>query len=300
MPTDRTTGGLTWAGFIEKWSRTTLPERAASQEHFLDLCRLLNQPTPAEFDAAGTEYAFEKGVSVTGAASRGSKGDAGYADVWWRGKFAWEYKRKGKHKDLAEAYRQLCQYREDLENPPLLIVSDIARTEIHTNFTGFKPVVHTLPLAHIDHPDNIALLRRVFTDPGSFRPSITTEQVTKEIAEQIGRIAVSLQAAGHEPHAAAHFLMKCMFCLFAEDIGLLRRGGGRSGSPLQSVGCLPSCTQSQDSESAVATREGLAPCPGRRRMRESSCFTPALGESSAAIPWQSWRTRSMTVASISS
>ena len=30
------------------------------------------------------------------------------ATAWWRGKFAWEYKRKGKYRDLADAYRQLC------------------------------------------------------------------------------------------------------------------------------------------------------------------------------------------------
>jgi len=221
MPVCEPSGGLTWARFREKWSRAALPERAASQEHFLDLCRLLRQPTPAEADASGTEYTFEKAVAVTDAASRGSKGDRGFVDVWWRGKFAWEYKRKGKYRDLTDAYRQLCQYREDLENPPLLIVSDIARIEIHTNFTGFKPLVHTVPLQHVDHAENLALLRRAFTDPRSFRPCFTPEQVTREIAEQIGRVAVSLQAAGHEPHDAAHFLMKCMFCLFAEDIQLL-------------------------------------------------------------------------------
>ena len=214
-------GGLTPAEFIAKWAPVRLCERAASQEHFLDLCRLLNQPTPAELDATGAEYTFEKGVSVTDAASRGAKGSGGYADVWWRGKFAWEYKRKGKYKDLREAYRQLCQYREDLQNPPLLIVSDIARIEIHTNFTNFKPIVHTIPLERIDHPENLSLLRRIFTDPQGFRPSATPEQVTRAAAEWIGAIAVSLQAAGHEPHAAAHFLMKCMFCLFAEDVALL-------------------------------------------------------------------------------
>jgi len=58
-------GAMTPAGFIAKWARATLPERAASQEHFLDLCRLLGQPTPAEHDATGAEYTFEKGVSVT-------------------------------------------------------------------------------------------------------------------------------------------------------------------------------------------------------------------------------------------
>jgi len=218
-PYDR--GDMTPARFIAKWAPVTLAERAASQEHFIDLCRLLGQPTPAEIDATGAEYTFEKGVAVTDSASRGSRGAGGFADAWWRGKFAWEYKRKGKYRDLADAYRQLCQYREDLENPPLLIVSDIARIEIHTNFTGFKPIVHTIPLEHIGQPDNLALLRRVFTDPLSFRPSVTTVQVTQTVAEKIASIATSLQRAGHEPHEAAHFLMKCMFCLFAEDVELL-------------------------------------------------------------------------------
>ncbi len=129
-------GQLTPVEFVAKWSPIKLPERAASQEHFLDLCRMLGQPTPAEHDATGAEYTFEKGVAVSGAASAGSQGEYGFADVWWRGKFAWEYKRRGKYRDLSDAYRQLCQYREALDNPPLLIVSDIANTEIHSNFTG--------------------------------------------------------------------------------------------------------------------------------------------------------------------
>jgi len=212
---------MTPAQFIAKWSPVTLPERAASHEHFIDLCRMLGQPTPAEHDATGAEYTFEKGVAVTDAASKGSKGERGFADAWWRGKFAWEYKRKGKYKHLTEAYRQLCQYREALENPPLLIVCDIARTEIHTNFTGFRPEIHTIRLDELDRPERLNLLRRVFTDPESFRPTVTTETVTKEVAEQIGLLAQSLQQRDHDPHEAAHFLMKCMFCFFAEDVALL-------------------------------------------------------------------------------
>ena len=212
---------LTPSGFVAKWSKVTLSERAASQEHFLDLCRLLGQPTPAEHDATGAEYTFEKGVAVSGPASRGTLGERGFADVWWRGKFALEYKRKGKYHDLGEAYRQLCQYREALENPPLLIVSDIAQTEIHTNFTGTKKVVHCIPLADLALPENLDKLRRVFTAPESFKPTLTTEHVTRQIAEQFGQIALGLRERGHDPQDAAHFLMKCMFCLFAEDVGLL-------------------------------------------------------------------------------
>ena len=72
---------MTPAGFIAKWARGTLPERAASQEHFIDLCRLLGQPTPAEHDATGAEHTFEKGVAVTAGASRGVKGHSGAHDL---------------------------------------------------------------------------------------------------------------------------------------------------------------------------------------------------------------------------
>lgn len=209
------------AQFVAKWSRVDLPERAASQEHFIDLCRLLGQPTPAEHDATGAEYAFEKGVEVAGSASKGSKGDRGFADVWWKNKFGWEYKRKDKYKSLDEAYRQLLQYREALESPPLLIVSDIGRTEIHTNFTGTKKEVHAIALADMDQPRSLDLLRRAFTDPESFRPKITAELVTKEVAARLGEVAEGLRKRGNDPHATAHFLMKCMFCLFAEDVSLL-------------------------------------------------------------------------------
>lgn len=105
--------------FVEKGPRAHFTERAASHEHFLDLCHLLDQPTPASADATGEDYCFEKSVKVVRSASKGSKGDRGFVDVWKRGSFAWEYKQKDKYKDLEEAYRQLYQYRDALDNPPL-------------------------------------------------------------------------------------------------------------------------------------------------------------------------------------
>ena len=50
---------------IAKWSRAQLKERSAAQEHFLDLCQMLGQPTPAEADAQGAWYTFEKGAGKT-------------------------------------------------------------------------------------------------------------------------------------------------------------------------------------------------------------------------------------------
>ena len=163
-------------------------------------------------------------MATTGPASAKSKGDRGFADVWWKGKFGWEYKTRDKYKDLAEAYRQLCQYREALGNPPLLIVSDIARTEIHTNFTGTSPRIHTIALEEMASQDKLELLRRVFEDPGSLSPALESEKVTQEVARRIGAIADTLRPRCANPQVAAHFLMKCMFCLFAEDVGLLPVG----------------------------------------------------------------------------
>jgi len=203
------------AEFQAKWRGSTLKERSAAQEHFLDLCRLLGMPTPAEADKTGSFYTFEKGATKT-------SGAAGFADVWWDGKFAWEY--KGQHADLAAAYRQLLQYREDLGNPPLLVVCDLHTFEVHTNFTGTKKTVYRFTVDDLDQPETLAILRAVFADPERLRPGQTTEEVTVEAAARFGELAARLEARGQEPHLVAHFLMQLLFCLFAEDVGLLPKG----------------------------------------------------------------------------
>ena len=73
---------MTPQDFIRKWKPVALTERATAQEHFLDLCRLVDHPTPAEDDSAGERFTFEKGVSKTG-------GGDGFADVWKKDFFAW-------------------------------------------------------------------------------------------------------------------------------------------------------------------------------------------------------------------
>lgn len=190
--------------FIHKWQASKLTERAACQEHFLDLCKLLGQPTPATADPDGAWYTFERGVSK-------QEGGQGWADVWLKGHFGWEY--KGKHKDLGAAYKQLQQYREDLENPPLLVVCDMDRFEIHTNFTGTIKQVYEFSLANLAEPKNLDILRHVFTNPDALKPGQTTEGVTKQAAEVIGQVADAMRIRGIEAHRAAHFLMKIMFSM---------------------------------------------------------------------------------------
>src|SRR3990170_2564474 len=130
--------------FIAKWSRAELTERASYQQHFFDLCELVEHPKPAAVDPTGKSFCFEKGASK-------SAGGDGFADVWKRGFFAFEY--KGKHKDLDAAYQQLLQYRESLENPPLLVVCDLERFEVHTNFTGTTKRVYRFGLADLTNPE---------------------------------------------------------------------------------------------------------------------------------------------------
>jgi type II restriction/modification system DNA methylase subunit YeeA len=206
--------------FVSRWQRATLTESAGSQSHFIDLCNVLDQPTPAAVDQEGTSYTFEKGVQKT-------SGGEGFADVWMRSCFAWEY--KGKHKDLNAAYQQLLQYREDLENPPLLVVCDLDRFEVHTNYTNTQKQVYAFNLADLipNHPrphcqlPPLDVLRAVFTDPARLKPGQTTEDVTKGAAEQFSVLAKSLRDRGVPSERAAHFLMRLLFCLFSEDIGLL-------------------------------------------------------------------------------
>ncbi len=92
-------------------------------------------------DPAGDFYTFEGGAIK---AAGPTKGKRGWADVWKKGHFAWEY--KGPHANLDKAYQQLQQYRESLENTPLLVVSDIQSIQVHTNFTNSIKQVTTFTL----------------------------------------------------------------------------------------------------------------------------------------------------------
>ena len=72
---DRTGAAVNVAEFVAKWRKVELKERSAAQEHFLDLCRVLGHPTPAEADPTGDTFCFERGASKHG-------GGEGFADVW--------------------------------------------------------------------------------------------------------------------------------------------------------------------------------------------------------------------------
>jgi len=198
--------------FIVKWRQVELRERQAAQEHFLDLCALLGQDPPAKADPKGESFCFERGASK-------ESGGEGWADVWKKGCFGWEY--KGKHKDLDAAYSQLLKYRESLENPPLLVVCDMDRIVVHTNFTNTPSRVHEVRLEDLGTPRAHEILHAVFFEPEKLKPGVTSRVVTEEAARHIGDIAQALRDRGFEGEAVARFLDRLVFCMFAEDVGLL-------------------------------------------------------------------------------
>ncbi|MEI8166802.1 MAG: type IIL restriction-modification enzyme MmeI, partial [Chloroflexales bacterium] len=200
--------------FIQHWERVTLNEKAVAQSHFNALCTLLGLKGPVEADPTGQFFRFEKPLTKSG-------GTAGFADVWYKGRFAVEYKTKGKYATLYEAYSQLELYKDDLANPPVLMACDIARYEVHIVFTGYSTRIHKFTNRDLENASIRELLRLAFTNPEALRPVEPAETVTKHIAGRFARIAELLEGRGFAPAEIAHFFMKVLFALFAEDIRLL-------------------------------------------------------------------------------
>jgi hypothetical protein len=203
---------------------------------------MLEQQTPNEADSSGTDFfCFQKHVRKDAElfdmdAPAAEPGERGFADVWKKNCFGWEY--KGKKRNLDEAYRQLLRYREDLENPPLLVVCDFARYIIRTNFNGAVQDKIEFTNAEIDRKENLRVLRACFEKPDFLKPQRTTAEVTEKLAAQIAKVAKSLQeresvelsdaktreeisVAKNKNLRIARFLNRIVFCMFAEDTGLL-------------------------------------------------------------------------------
>ncbi|MBI4567494.1 MAG: class I SAM-dependent DNA methyltransferase [Planctomycetes bacterium] len=201
--------------FIAKWTHSNLRERQAYVSHFNDLCDLLGHPKPAESDPDGSRFTFDRGLRKRG-------GGLGYADVWKKGFFAWEYKGK-KHKDLDAAYDQLLSYHEALDNPPLLVICDFDRFIIYPKFPGYATKANVITLEDLVKPEVLQRLRWVFAEPDRWRPDVTIAALTEGAVGHFGQIADSLRVRCG-PEKTAHFLIKLVFCCFAQNIGLLPKG----------------------------------------------------------------------------
>ena len=235
--------------FIRKWKPVALTERQTAQEHFIDLCHLVNHPTPIEDDPSGEHYCFEKGALK-------SSGTHGFADVWKKGYFAFEYKKK--KKNLGEALKQLSQYAWNLEHPPLNVVCDTNAIKIVTTWTNTLPLTFDLSLDDLADPEKFAILHAVFHDPEKLRGHMTREMLTKEAADKFSGLTERLQSRGHPPEAVAHFIMQLVFCFFAEDVKLLPEGFFRKALKQLNIGNRHKHAKAMldDMFSAMATKGG--------------------------------------------
>ena len=210
---------ITPAEFVKKWSQIQQKETAVSQSHFNDVCALVGHQPPLAHDPSGDDFSFEtQTVKPDGA--------KGFADVFYRGKFIWEY--KGPHKDLDKAYQQLQLYREALENPPLLITSDIHTIIIHTNFNNYPIQRHTITFDDILKGDGVKKLTWAFLTPERFRPEKTRQRITKATADSLLRVADEMKKhrdilgqGDFSNEQLAHFLVRLLFAMFAQDMKLL-------------------------------------------------------------------------------
>jgi hypothetical protein len=144
-------------------------------------------------------------------------------------------------KALERAYHQARGYITALPagegRPPFLIVCDVGHSlDLYAEFTCTggqyerfpDPVSYRITLPDLHRPEIRERLRKVWLDPHSLDPSKVAAKVTRDIAGRLAVLAKSLEADGHDPQIIAGFLQRCLFTMFAEDVGLLPEDGFKS------------------------------------------------------------------------
>src|SRR5690606_10178571 len=113
--------------------------------------------------------------------------------------------------------------------PPFLLVVDVGHViEVYADFSGQgKNYAHfpdrrsyRISMEGLRDETVQARLRAIWTDPDSLDPARISAEVTRDIAERLARIARRLEGR-HDPRDVAEFLMRCLFTMFAEDVGLI-------------------------------------------------------------------------------
>lgn len=209
-----------------RWADVPAGERANAQLYLSQLTAALGVESPRP---RGSGYEFEYPVKVV---SRDGRESTNFIDLYREGCFVLEAKdMAGEGSDdarLRRAFGQALSYANAVPGgpPPYLIVLDVGRTLLlwdrwEGSFGGFNLAqrIHLPTLA--ERPEDIALLRDVWLRPHARDPRARAAAVTREVAARLAELSTSLESRGHEPEQVARFLMRCVFTMFAEDVGLL-------------------------------------------------------------------------------
>lgn len=262
--------------FISRWEAATGSERANYQLFLTELCALLDlpQPDPARDDTRENAYVFER--RVTFRHGDGSE-SSGFIDLYRRAAFVCEAKKlrqtggKGFDDAMLRARGQAEQYARALPaaegRPPFVLVVDVGQTiELYSEFsrsgatyTPFPdPRSHRIRLVDLRDEALRERLRQIWREPLSLDPARHAARVTREIAVQLAKIAQTLEGAGHAPETVAGFLTRCLFSMFAEDVGLLPKRAfvelleSLKGNPAQFVPLVGGICRGSGSEASRA------------------------------------------------
>ncbi len=127
-----------------------------------------------------------------------------------------------------ESYTRLLP--QDHEPPPFLIVCDVGHCfELYANFRRDGKAFDQFPdrrafriyLEDLRQEPMRKLLADIWTDPLSLDPARRSARVTREIAERLAAVSKALEIRKYPAEEVAMFLMRCLFTMFAEDVGLL-------------------------------------------------------------------------------
>ena len=134
---------------------------------------------------------------------------------------------------MRAAKRQAEDYARALPKehgwPPFILVVDVGHViEVYADFSGQGKnyaqfpdrAGYSIPLEGLRDPAIRARLRAIWSDPQALDPARRSAEVSRDIAERLARIARNLEGK-HHPKEVAEFLMRCLFTMFAEDVGLL-------------------------------------------------------------------------------
>ncbi|PWR23930.1 class I SAM-dependent DNA methyltransferase [Zavarzinia compransoris] len=244
--------------FIARWAPSGGGERSNFQGFVLEICDLLAlpRPQPSTPDDGLNDFVFERPVTTC---HEDGSSTPGFIDLYKRGCFVMEGKQSAKRQvqppagrplrrgmawrgsagwdsAMLNARRQAEGYAKSLPGdhgwPPFLAVVDVGHViELYADFSGQGKNYAQFPdrqnfrlsLDQLHDPKVRRRLSLVWTAPHDLDPARRSAEVTAEVAAGLAPVARRLEARGHAPGMVAEFLMRCLFTMFAEDVGLLER-----------------------------------------------------------------------------
>ena len=224
--------------FIDRWQHSSGNERANYQMFFSELCDALGVTRPdAKGSVTDDPYCFDKDITIY---HPSGKKTPGYIDFYKADHFLIEAKQGGDRPGKGTARRGTNSYLRAMEaafvqaiaytrnvssKPPFLLTCDIGdHFELWLGFNGDYGgygARRDIALTDLRQPEIFDLFVDIFTDPQKRNPEKIAAKVTREVAADLAELSKRLEGL-HQPQEVAHFLMRCIFTMFAEDVGLLK------------------------------------------------------------------------------